>query len=485
MKALSLSIMAALMLGTGMGTYAQMGQGSSPRGYSSAPTRSTPSYSGGSSGSSGGGYRSSSNSSSPSYNSGGNSGSGRSNTSSGTSGTRNTGGSSSSSGSNSSGNSNSNNSGYYGNNGYYNTPSNNTMGSTGTSSSGGTQNPAYYPQQGDAATNRSNSLKDIRKALSSFDQSTQTFTVSGTEPSTVTGAGGTRMHINPADLVTADGQPISDDINVELKELDSPGKMALAGAPTMSNGDVLISGGSYYFGMTSNGQQVQLRQGSSMQVELPNITTEPDMEVYLGEVDANGNVNWQPTNQPLTPAVANSSNMGDIKGGSPRNETGNNGTSGPRDTNTPTGTRTEGGSNNTNNTSNNGGTRGNSYGTGAYAYYSPTNITRMGWVNCDKGFRGGTKMFVEVEGADPVNTQVFVMYKDVKSLVEGQPEQGFSTNNFIFENIPNKQPVKIVAISKANGVTYTGQIDAVTKSRGKFLVPLKQSTDADAAKMFE
>lgn len=480
MKALSLSIIAALMLGTGMGTYAQMGQGSSPRGYNSAPSRSTPSYGGGSSGNSGGSYRSSSNSSSPSYNNSGYSGSGRSNTSSGTSGTRNTGGSSSSSGSNTN-NSNSNNSGYYGNNGYVNTPGNNTMGTTGTSSSAGTQNPAYYPQQGDAATNRSNSLKDIRKALSSFDQSTQTFTVSGTEPSTVTGAGGTRMHINPADLVTADGQPVSGDINVELKELDSPGKMALAGAPTMSNGDVLISGGSYYFGLTSNGQQLQLRDGSSMQVELPNITTEPDMEVYLGEVDANGNVNWQPTGQPLTPAAASSATIGDMKGNSPRNENGNNGSDSPRG-NAPSGPRTEGGSNNN---SNNGGTRGNSYGTGAYAYYSPANITRMGWVNCDKGFRGGTKMFVEVEGADPVNTQVFVMYKDVKSLVEGQPEQGFNTNNFIFNNIPNKQPVKIVAISKANGITYTGQVDAVTKTRGKFLVPLKQSTDADAAKMFE
>jgi hypothetical protein len=77
------------------------------------------------------------------------------------------------------------------------------------------------------------------------------------------------------------------------------------------------------------------------------------------------------------------------------------------------------------------------------------------------------------------------MYKDVKSLVEGKPEQGFSSNKFVFENIPANQPVKIVAVSKAFGTVYAGQMEARTKARAKLTLPMERSTDSEAADMFK
>lgn len=510
MRTQSLSLLTALTL-SGLTAIAQIGShGSSPRGSYSAPSYSTPS----SSGSSGGSYNSAPsrgtyNTDSKTTGSSGssNTGSSGSGSSSGSgtsySGDRNSGSSgSSSSGSGSSNSSYNNNNynyngGYYNNNnGYYNNSNystfpagtgSSTSGSGSSVSSNGSSASSNYTSSLSPDQMRNFAKQDIRKALAQFDRSSQQYTVSGTTPSTVTGLGGTRMNINPADLVTADGQPVSGDINVELKELDSPEKMALAGAPTMSNGDVLISGGSYYFGLTSGGQQLRLADGKTMEVQLPQTVNDPDMEVYMGEMDGSGNINWQPTGKPLT-------GLGQVRSNTGNSGTGNSeGTPAGNDTRPLAGNETNGGTpagndtrpgsgNGTGNGTNNGGGVGNGAAT---AYYNPTRINSLGWVNADKGNRGGCKMFVEVEGVDPTTTQVFIMYKDVKTLVEGKPEQGFSSNKFVFENIPANQPVKIVAVSKAFGTVYAGQMEAKTKARAKFTLPMERSTDSEAADMFK
>ena len=505
MRTLSLTLLTALTL-SGLTAMAQIGShGSSPRGSYSAPSYSTPS----SAGSSGGSYNSAPsrgtyNTDSKTTGSSGssNTGSSGSGSSSGSgtsySGDRNSGSSgSSSSGSGSSNSSYNNNNynyngGYYNNNnGYYNnsnystypTGTGSTSGSGSSVSSNGSRASSNYTSSLSPDQMRNFAKQDIRKALAQFDRSSQQYTVSGTTPSTVTGLGGTRMNINPADLVTADGQPVSGDINVELKELDSPEKMALAGAPTMSNGDVLISGGSYYFGLTSGGQQLRLADGKTMEVQLPQTVNDPDMEVYMGEMDGSGNVNWQPTGKPLT-------GLGQVRSSAGNSGTGNSeGTPAGNDTRPPAGNETNSGTpagNDTRPGSGNGTNNGGGVGNGAAtAYYNPTRINSLGWVNADKGNRGGCKMFVEVEGVDPTTTQVFIMYKDVKSLVEGKPEQGFSSNKFVFENIPANQPVKIVAVSKAFGTVYAGQMEAKTKARAKFTLPMERSTDSEAADMFK
>lgn len=471
MKNTILSLAAVTLLATG--AYAQMGQGSAPKNVSmSAPTR-TPSYSGGGSG---GSYKSS-NSNSPSYstpdrgsNSGGSdSGSDR----------YNGGGSSSSS-------SSSGNSGSYSNssNSSYSSGSYSGYGYSGSSSSSSGGNSVYYPQ-GNYETIRKDAMKGIRETLSSQDKTSQYHTVSGTEPSVVTGTGGTRLNINPANLETVDGKPVSGDIEVELKELDGPAKMGPAGAPTMSNGGLLISGGSYFIGMTSGGEELRLKKGANMQVDLPMLTNDPEMEIYTGDVDDAGNVNWQPTGRPLTGLgqVRTNETPNGNNGGNNNNNSGNeNGNNNNGGNNTTSPSRP---GNNNNNNSGNTGNSGNSNIGGAVQYYSPVTLTNTGWVNVDKGFRSGIKMFVEVEGADPLSTQVFMSFKNVRSLAEGAPDRSYTTNDFIFESIPKNEDVKIIAVSKVHGKVYAGEVKAKTKARDRVVVELKESTASDAAKMFE
>lgn len=354
----------------------------------------------------------------------------------------------------------------------------------GTSTGIGSSSPVYDNTRTSGASDeqvRSTALKDIRNTLSSLDKSNQSYRVSGTEPSTVTGLGGTMIRINPNDLETATGQPITGDIEVNLKELDGPAKMGLAGTPTMSNGEMLVSGGSYYFGMSSGGQEVKLKEGKSMEVTLPQLeNTEPDMELFVGEVDKNGNVNWQPVNQPLTPGYApnpngempNNGNTGGNSNGSNSNST----TGRENTANMPT----RGNTGNTNNSGNNNAT-GNRP---ANPYFQPINITSMGYVNADKYVRGGVKMNVEVENADPAATQVYLVFKNRRSLVEGQPEQGFVSNNFLFNSVPRNEEIKVVAISKSNGKTYAGEVYTNTKDKKQF-VTLNPVNDSYLSKAFE
>lgn len=493
MRTLTLSIIAALSLGTGIAAYGQMGQGSGPgssgsmRGSSSGTYGGSPSYSGGSSGS----YSSPSRSSdSPSYNSGSSGGIRSTGSGSYDGGSRNSG----SSGSSSSGNSNtgsySSNNDYYNQGGSYSGSSGSSSGSSSSGASTVFNRTKNTYKQVDEEQLRNTAIKDIRKALSTYDKSSQKYTVSGTTPSTITGLGGTRIKINPADFETVDGKPVTGDIEVELKELDSPEKMALAGAPTMSDGNTIISGGSYYFGMSAGGQELKLKEGSTMEVDLPQIVDDPDMEVYLGEVDGNGNVNWKRTGQPLQ-GKGGKGSVGKANSGIANPATGGTNTEGQTgdDQRFPNG----GSGNENGNTTGNGvrnpsaGNSGNNagnQGSAANAYYSTTSLTQTGWVNADKPFRGGCKMFVEVEGADPATTQVYMLFKGVKTLVEGKPEQGFSTNNFIFENVPTNQEVKIVAVSKVNGSVLAGSMPAKTKARAKLTLPMKHSNDSAAAEMF-
>jgi len=68
--------------------------------------------------------------------------------------------------------------------------------------------------------------------------------------------------------------------------------------PTVSNGRMLVSDGSYYIGMTSNGKEVRIKNGKSLQMQFPKYG-ESDMELFFGEKNADGIMNWKPLNKDL------------------------------------------------------------------------------------------------------------------------------------------------------------------------------------------
>ena len=92
----------------------------------------------------------------------------------------------------------------------------------------------------------------------------QQFKISSGRPSSIRGKKGTVLMIDPADLVTEDGKPLSKEINVALKELSNQAEMAMNGSQTVADGKLLVSGGAYYIGLSSAGSKLKLKPGKSM-----------------------------------------------------------------------------------------------------------------------------------------------------------------------------------------------------------------------------
>ncbi|MFN8395326.1 MAG: cell envelope integrity protein TolA [Bacteroidia bacterium] len=132
---------------------------------------------------------------------------------------------------------------------------------------------------------------DMQKLMAPFAPPTQTFTVSGKKPSTVIGDKGTILHINPANLQMPDGSPITDKIEVSLVECTDKAAIIGAGLQTVSDGKLLASGGSYFIGMKSSGQELSLQSGKTLNVEFPQVVDQ-GMELFYGERTSDGQVNW-------------------------------------------------------------------------------------------------------------------------------------------------------------------------------------------------
>jgi hypothetical protein len=135
--------------------------------------------------------------------------------------------------------------------------------------------------------------------LRKYEEPSQFFMASSAKPSEVKGRKGTVISINPSDLETSGGGPVGADIKVELKELTDQRDMLRTNTQTVSNGQLLVSGGAYFINMTSGGQQVKLKEGRNLSVAFPKLT-DSKMALFYGRRDSLGKMNWQEAKQSFT-----------------------------------------------------------------------------------------------------------------------------------------------------------------------------------------
>jgi hypothetical protein len=70
-------------------------------------------------------------------------------------------------------------------------------------------------------------------------------------------------------------------------------EIALANKPTISDGNLLESGGVYYIGMANNGKPLRLKTSKALEVQFPKIS-DKTMGIFYAQKDASGNTNWKP-----------------------------------------------------------------------------------------------------------------------------------------------------------------------------------------------
>lgn len=140
---------------------------------------------------------------------------------------------------------------------------------------------------------------DLSEYSKEFSNSvTQKFTVTTKKISVITAKKGLKITIDPSVLELEDGSPVSEKVSVSIIELTNGNDLFKTNAATVSNGRLLVSGGSYFIGMESGGKKIRLKNGQTLQVDFPLLLND-EMELFYGERDSVGSMNWQKAGKEL------------------------------------------------------------------------------------------------------------------------------------------------------------------------------------------
>lgn len=136
-------------------------------------------------------------------------------------------------------------------------------------------------------------VERLKSALNFEPEFIQQFNVAVDSIIQITGEKGTKITFKPEDL---EGSFINDSIQVNLIELTSKEDLLMANAQTISNGKWLISGGAFKIDILSNKKPLKLKKDKTIEVQFPKNTTEKGMQLFYGNRDETGKMNWEETN---------------------------------------------------------------------------------------------------------------------------------------------------------------------------------------------
>lgn len=316
--------------------------------------------------------------------------------------------------------------------------------------------------------------QNLNDLLDRYAEPSQMFTISSSKPTQVKGKQGTTISINPDDLTTESGEPIGDKIQIELKELTNQTELLKSNAQTVSNGQLLVSGGAYYINMTSDGKQLKFKEGKNMAVEFPK-QTEKEMFLFYGQRDSLGSMEWQQSAetfktkpsqpQPETITKSNTKKKSQIELILDYMES---------DTSSTSMTKEEKEERERVNKVNE-------------KVYSAIKINSFGWINCDRFFdiQNKTDLLVNFNPSDSISSaNIFLVFKDINSVMQSYC---FSSNgktyNDGFSDIPVGYKVKLVAYTIKNEKVLSFASNITIKDKQTLTLSMKETSDDELKKL--
>jgi len=121
------------------------------------------------------------------------------------------------------------------------------------------------------------------------------FEISTANAVTILTSNGVQCTFPPLCCVTTAGQIITGKIYVEIRLIKTRGDMILVNKPTISNGNMLVSGGELFISLSKNGQAVQLAPNAKIYLRYSDVPTNPLMKLYLGDESNLAQFNWKPS----------------------------------------------------------------------------------------------------------------------------------------------------------------------------------------------
>lgn len=124
------------------------------------------------------------------------------------------------------------------------------------------------------------------KVFNTDNLDSQTFTIDNNIDNLVTGQDGTELRINKGIFVDEKGNKIKGKVEIKLIEALDPEDMVLGNLTTTFNGKPLETGGMLFIGATSNGKDIFISNGNSIQVKMPTDSKLTGMSLFEGVKDS-------------------------------------------------------------------------------------------------------------------------------------------------------------------------------------------------------
>lgn len=224
------------------------------------------------------------------------------------------------------------------------------------------------------------------------------FEITTTATNTIT-TNGVQCTFPPLSFITAAGAAVTGKVYVEARLVKTKGEMIMLNKPTVSNGNLLISGGELFLSVSKNGLPLQLSPNARIYLRYSDLPINQQMKLFLGDESSTAQFNWKPGAAPLDTVTV-----------------------------------------------------------GTQAYEIAT--THLRWIHCAYPYdtTGITRSLVSASlpsNYTNANTSVFLVFRDMRSVLGMYPD--ITERRFISGKVPNGKVATVVVISKQGNDYFLGK----------------------------
>ena len=145
---------------------------------------------------------------------------------------------------------------------------------------------------------------ELISALESINKN-QKFEINPSQHNTVVGINGTILIIPENSIVDQNGDIVSENIFIEIKENYTKSDFLTSNLQTIHNDKILESLGMVFISAKDiNGAELKIASGKSIRIQIPQKSIKEEAKIFLGNRDENGLINWNKIEEPsksLTP----------------------------------------------------------------------------------------------------------------------------------------------------------------------------------------
>lgn len=297
-----------------------------------------------------------------------------------------------------------------------------------------------------------------------------------------------------SELETFAGTTPTGRVDVEITELPDRASFVRNNAQTVSNGRLLVSGGSFYVKMSWEGNSLRLKKGAGITIDLP--TPQKGMDVFYGDPDTAGRMNWRreaPRTEPAEYAASDviqsddagiQFEMGDrliksyikrkpIAGGSIPSTSLRNMTSIGFD-----------GRSLTSDIERLDTADANAARRAMSTTTESIRANRLGWINCDRFYTGDIQEIkYAIAAEDSIgDARLYVVYKSINSVLQLAP--ALATDVFQPAKGPLGEEAYIVAVGVKKGEVYSCKMPVKFSTGNRYRIAWNKSSEKDIDKLF-